>query len=218
MSLLLKLVCHTPYALQPSSIELRLELENHGAATVRGPEPGPGCLRTLDGRGSPLNVLPQAPWPHPPRILELAPGARHVMEVRSAAAGSMRDVGEYSVTCAWQGAVSDPVRYRVLGERAPYVVAIRRVGPRLLEVELNNRGREAIAWGEPCDPEEDVSVFLGGHTRLPTRIVEGAALTGVAAGGRATLRIEVLEVAPGQAITARFRREPFATTDTRFVA
>lgn len=217
MSLILSLHNHTPYALQPSSVDLRLVLENRGAKAVRGTEPGPGCLMTFDARDNPLNFLPPSPWPYPPKILELAPGARQTLELRSAAAGGVRDAGEYRVQCTWQGAASNVIRYRVLGERASYPASLRRVGERTFEVELVNRGSAAIDWQEPCVPEEDVSVFLG-RTRVRTRIAGGAELVRVEAGARAVLRVEMLDVAQGQAIAARFKREPFVTGDVELVA
>ena len=215
MTLKLSIHAHTPYALQPSSVELRLVIENHGPAPVRGEVPDGMNLRTTDERGQWLMFVPRAPWPYPPEEIEISPGGRHEMTVRSAASGSMRDVGLYRVQCRWGGAESNVVEYRVLGDRQSYVATLRHVSGRTVELTLDNRGPAPIEWGEPCVPEVDLSFWFG-RTRLRTVLTEGGDLVRIVPGTPAVIRFEVPEAEPGQAISGRFQREPFASGDTKF--
>jgi hypothetical protein len=138
------------------------------------------------------------------------------MNVSSSASGSMRDVGLYRVQCNWQGTQSNVVEYRVLGDRQSYVATLRHVSGKTVELTLDNRGPAPIEWGEPCDPEQDLSFWLD-STRLKTVLAAGADLVRIVPGTPAVIRIDVPEVGDGQTISGRFQREPFASGDTKLV-
>ncbi|MDI3283137.1 hypothetical protein [Polyangium sp. 15x6] len=217
MSLELSLHAHTPYALQPSSIQLRLRIENHGSTPARGEKPDGMSLLTTDERGQWLPFLPRAPWPFPPEEIEIPPGGVHEMVVSSSACGSMRDVGLYRAQCRWGGAESNVVEYRVLGDRKSYVATLRPVSAGTVELTLDNRGPAPIDWVEPCDPEQDLSFWLDGKTRMKTVLTAGADLTRIVPGVPAVIRIELPEAESGRNISGRFQREPFASGDGKLV-
>ncbi|MDC0748848.1 hypothetical protein [Polyangium mundeleinium] len=217
MPLALSLHAHTPYALQPSSIQFRLRIENHGPAPVRGEKPDEMSLLTTDERGQWLPFLPRAPWPFPPEAIEIPPGGVHEMTVSSSVSGSMRDVGLYRASCRWGGAESNVVEYRVLGDRQSYVATLRVVSGKTVELTLDNRGPAPIIWGEPCDPEQDLSFWIHGQTRMKTVLTTGADLVRIVPGTPAVIRIELPENESGRILSGRFQREPFASGETKLV-
>jgi len=218
MPLHLHLYARTPYALQPSFIGLRLTLENDGPEAIRGPAPDGMCLETIDERGMPLMFVPAAPSPFPPEEIVLAPGERRSLEISSRACGRMEDAGLYRVKCHFQGAVSNVVEYRVLGERKSYVATMRPVADRTIEITLTNHGPAPIVWNEPCSAAGDLTVWgEGGSGLLEAVLVEGAGITQVAPGTPISMRFYIPNAPRGLKIGGRFSREPFTTQDVAFV-
>jgi hypothetical protein len=212
----LRLDARTPYALQPSSIEFTLLIINLGAEPVRGAEPDAMCLETLDERGERLNYVPCGPPIGDPRMIEIQPQAFHnLIKISSRASGSMRDVGHYRVHCAWQGALSNVVRYQVIGDRRVYGATLRAVSAKVIEVMLVNGGPAAIEWPKPCI-EDDLMLWSADGTRLEA--LPADEVTRVAPGEQAVLRFDVPDGLRGGPITGRFLREPFASDTVTLVS
>lgn len=214
MSVKLWLSARSPYATQPSSIDLTLLVCNLGAETVRGPEPDGMCLETTDERGEQLPYLPCGPSPFAPRQIELLPQSFHpLLTISSRASGSPRDVGSlYRVRCHWQGATSNVVEYRVFGDRTPYVATIRPVSATAIEVVLINSSSTAIEWPKPCS-EHDLTLRTpdGSIIEEEAELTGDTELTQVLPGQQAVLRFEVPGVLRGVNFTGHFVREPFVS-------
>lgn len=215
MSLKLRLDARTPYALQPSSIEFTLLICNLGAQPVRGPEPDAMCLETLDERGVPLPYVPCGPPHGDPRQIEIQPQAFHsLIKISSRASGSMRDVGLYRVRCGWQGAISNVVEYRVLGERRAYVASLRAGSARAVEVTLVNGGPAAIEWPKPCT-EQDLGLWAADGERVEVEPADE--VTRIGPGEQAVLRFDVPGAVRGVPLQGRFMREPFVSDTVTLV-
>lgn len=216
MSLKLWLGARTPYAMQPSSIEFTLLVCNVGALPVRGPEPDAMCLETIDERGERLPYVPCGPSPFGPREIEVPPRAfLNLLKISSRACGGMRDVGLYEVRCHWQGATSNVVKYRVLGDREAYVATMRAV-PGAIEVMLANGGSAPIVWPERCLPQ-DLTLRGPDGALVEAEPVDGDERTRVEPGAQVVLRFEVPDAPRGVPLTGRFAREPFASETVALV-
>lgn len=215
MSLKLRLDARTPYALQPSSIEFTLLICNFGVEVVRGPEPDGMCLETLDERGERLPYVPCGPPHGDPKQIEVQPQAFHsLIKISSRASGSMRDAGLYRVRCAWQGAISNVVEYRVLGERRAYGATLRVVSARAVEVTLVNGGAAAIEWPKPCT-DQDLALWAPGGERVEVEPADE--VTRIGPGEQAVLRFDVPGAARGVPLQGRFTREPFVSETVTLV-
>ena len=212
MSLKLWLSARTPYATQPSSIDLTLLVCNLGAEPVRGPEPDGTCLETSNERGERLSWVPCGPSPFASRELDLLPQSFHpLLTISSRASGSPRDVGVYKVHCIWQGATSNVVEYRVFGDRAPYVATMRAVSTTAIEVVLTNNSSAAIEWPKPCSEHDLTLRAVDGTILDEVELTGDTLLTQVAPGQQAALRFEVPGALRGVNYTGHFVREPFVT-------
>lgn len=209
MSLKLRLDARTPYALQPSSIEFTLLICNFGGEVVRGPEPDGMCIETLDGRGDRVPYVPCGPPDGDPRQIEIQPQAFHsLIKISSRACGGIEDVGVYRARCMWQGASSNVVEYRVLGDRRPYVATLRPASASVLEVTLVNHGPAAIAWPKPCN-EQDLALWAADGERM--EVEPSSDITRIGPGEQVVLRFDVPGAARGVPLTGHFRREPFVS-------
>lgn len=211
MSLKLWLSVRTPYAMQPSSIEFMLLVCNLGAEPVRGPEPDGMDLETLDERGERLPYVPCGPSPFGPREIEVPAGGFHsLIKIGSRASGT-RDDGLYQARCHWQGATSNLLKYRVIGDRRAYVATMRPVpGKPAIEVTLTNGGSTAIEWPQPCS-EQDIALWGANGERLEAEMTSDAEALTIAPGEQAVLRFAAPDAPRGVPITGHFVREPFVS-------
>lgn len=112
-------------------------------------------------------------------------------------------------------ALSNVVRYQVIGDRRVYGATLRAVSPKVIEVMLVNGGPAAIEWPKPCI-EDDLMLWSADGTRLEALPADKVAR--VAPGEQAVLRFDVPDGLRGGPITGSFLREPFASDTVTLVS